>query len=240
MKKRILVLTGATDSFRTEQSEGDSLFEDVLKMTIASKKRYAEKHGYDFKVLKEFGSDPLSVFEDNHIGPQRLLCVFDALTEYDVVMWLDGDALITNNQYSVEQMGLEENIVFCGSNVWNGMHVNNLPYFSTGNFMFHKTNGLTNVINAFYDIARGIGASRTEEQHILNLIHKFTILRDLFRIVPNCIFESVPDQTIYERYYTYSSPAVHVWNENNFLVHLTGPNNRDRIEIMEKYYHKYL
>lgn len=240
MNKKTLVLTGATDKFRTKDSEGDSFFKEVLDLTLPSKKKYAEKHDYDFKVLRDFGSDPRGIFHDNHIGPQRLLCVFEMLDQYDVVIWIDGDAVITNDEYSVESIGLEENVVFYGSQVWNGNMFLNLPYFSAGNFMIHKTEGYDTLKEYFYTVAQQVGPTNTEEQHILNLIHKRTDLGSVFKIVPNNIFESVPAQNIYGSRYIFSRSVVHKWTPGNFLVHLTGPCNRDRIHIMKEHFSEYI
>lgn len=238
--KKILILTGGTDRFRTKESESDALFEEVLDLTLPSKRKYAEKHGYDFKVLRDFGSDPRGIFDDNHIGPQRLLCVFEMLDQYDVVMWIDGDAVITNDEYSVESIGLEENVIFYGSQVWNGHTMFNLPYFSAGNFMMHKTEGYDKLKEYFYTAAQQIGPTNTEEQHILNLIHKRTDLGPAFKIVGNNIFESIPNQDVYGDWYKFSQPVAHEWKRGNFLVHLGGLPNSGRIDIMHKHYSDYL
>lgn len=239
MNKKVLVLTGGTDEFKSKDCT-DLFIKDVLTYTNPSKERYAKKHGYDFINLDSLGTDPLEKFSSREIGIQRLLRVFDYLKLYDVVMWLDADALVTNDNFDVNTIGLDEQHIFYGSNVWNGHTLNGLPYFSSGNFMVHKTPAIEEFINYFYHVALSMDKNSREEQHALNLIHKFSPIRDKFKIVDNNIFESIPSREMYDPYWKPSLPIIHQWKDENFLVHLTAASNFGRVDIMKKYFAKYI
>jgi hypothetical protein len=239
MNKKVLVLTGGTDEFKSKECT-DLFIKDVLKLTNPSKERYAKKHGYDFINLTSLGSDLRGVASNKELGVQRLFRVFDYLILYDVVMWIDADALITNDDYDILKIGLDENHLFYASNVWNGHHLNDVPYFSTGNFMIQKTKNIQEFIEYFYHVYSNLNKSFREEQHTLNLLHKFTDIGNKFKIVSNDIFDSIPSQEMYQPYWKPGLPIIHQWKHGNFLVHLTGVSNMGRVEILNNYFKEYL
>lgn len=239
MNKKVLVLTGGTDEFKSKDCT-DLFIKDVLHLTNPSKERYAKKHGYDFINLTSFGNDPRSITSNREIGALRLIRVFDYLNLYDVVIWIDADALITNDEYDIFKIGLEDDYTFDASNVWNGQYLNNMPYFSTGNFMVSKTKDIDLFINYFYDVYSSIDTTYREEQHTLNLLHKLSDIQNMFKIVSNDIFESIPSVEMYDPYWNTALPIVHQWKEGNFLVHVAGAPNECRVKILNNYFLKFL
>lgn len=55
MSKRTLIITGTTDFGRNPDST-DNTMEEVFDLTLPSKEKYAQKHGYDFLAMRSFGN----------------------------------------------------------------------------------------------------------------------------------------------------------------------------------------
>ena len=101
MNKRVLVLTGTTDILR-QPNETDNTMEEVFDLTLPSKQRYVKKYGYDLLSLRSFGKDRQNRFTESDIGFLRVLRAFELLENYDIVMWIDADSIITNHNFSID------------------------------------------------------------------------------------------------------------------------------------------
>jgi hypothetical protein len=64
-KKRILIVTGATEIF---PEKGDTGIMSVLDASMKSKQKYAQKHNYDLICMRSFGSDISGRYKDTDIG----------------------------------------------------------------------------------------------------------------------------------------------------------------------------
>jgi hypothetical protein len=235
MSPRVVIVTGYTDEFRTEASAADNTMGDLVKYTLPSKQRYAEKHGYDLLSIRSLGSDLRGKFSRNELGFQRVLRTFELLLSYDIVMWLDADSVITNHDYKIENFIGDYNCTFYASYDWHG-HSN----FSCGNFIIKKTSNIEKFINTFYSVGSSLSGSVREEQNTLNIMHIHTDLKNEFKILEHKFLSSIPTEEMYETRWVAPRPIVGRWNDECFIAHVAGASNRGRIEIINNNFKKYL
>jgi hypothetical protein len=226
--KRVLVLTGSdNDKFRDNNST-DATIKEVSEITSLSKQKFAEKHDYDFMFLRSFGKDHNNQWEENKIGQLRFLRAIEMLKDYDAVFWIDADSLITNNNYKLNDFVSEE-ICFAGSWDWNGK-----VSISTGNFVVQKTPQLEQLYSVFYKI----GKFYNSEQEALNVMWRQNLVPGMI-VLDHKFFGSTPTKQQYANGWEDRPEPCGPWNEECFLVHLTGVSNTRRLELINKYFKKY-
>jgi len=229
-------MTGVSDLPR----EDDLPYSVVANTTIPSKERYAKKHGYDFLSIRYFGTDHGNKLPiDGPVSFIRAYRAFRMLDEYDIVVWLDADSLITNPEIKIEDLAAD-NYSFYASWAWSGGNL-----FSTGNFILKRTETIDTLFQAFYENMDKFN----DEQELFNTIYNqdFLSLRKTMKILDTCVFESLPDVDLYKSVTTppweWVIPHVYVqcpWKEGNFLVHITCSKNKIRMNLLQSYFHHYL
>ena len=229
MKNRVLIMTGAS-SINRPPEETDNTIEEVLDATLPSKQRYAKKYGYDLLSIRSFGSDKNNKFKDTEIGFMRALRAFEMLEYYDTVMWLDADAIITNDNYAIEDFQLNENFVFYASYDWVGKYT-----FSTGNFIIRKTDKTQNLFNRFLDVSLYSLNDIMQEQGTLNQIYRESNeSREFFNILPHKFLGGVPnvvhDTATWRN--DHRGALADPWTPDCFLAHLTGMTPEERVDIL--------
>lgn len=237
-KQRILILSGAED-----QKGDDPTVTDMFNLTIPSKQKYAQTHGYDLSIIRSFGIDKNNKLErpdNNHVGFLRVLRALELLPYYDIVMWVDGDSIITNNNLSINDFPLDDDHSFYVS--WDWMHKepyrngNYVHRFSLGNFILKNTNKINEFSNMFYHYAKYF----PEEQHELNTLYDSTILHENIKILDHNFLGGVPQQVETLPVWKTRGKIVEPWNKTHFLAHLTGISNQDRISILKQDFVEYL
>jgi lipopolysaccharide biosynthesis glycosyltransferase len=236
-KKRILIVTGATEIF---PEKGDTGIMSVLDASMVSKQKYAQKHNYDLICMRSFGSDISGRYKDTDIGFLRVLRVFDFLEYYDIVMWIDADAIITNDSYKIEDFELTDQHVFYASPDWNNNNT-----FNTGNFIIKKTENLKYFKETFLAASKNF----QNEQDTINFLFYNTQLKLLMKMIHHRYLNSALDNKLAipllepsdQVGWSRNRPnVVNPWNKDYFLIHLTGMSNVNRINIMNKIFQEYL
>lgn len=229
MNKRILVLTGYTDSIEPIYGNNDLLMKEVFDITLNSKIEYAKINNYDLMALRSFGTDRHNKFANDKIGQLRFIRSFELLHSYDAVMWIDADSLITNYSYKLENF-IDDSACFAASYDWNGYHS-----FSTGNFIVQKTPDLNKLLELFYLH----GPAFNSEQEVLNIIYN-NRLHNGIKVLDHKYLGSTPSKVQYGNSWETRSEPKGPWSKDSFLVHLTGVSNTKRIEILNTYFKEFL
>jgi len=236
MNKSVLILTGTSNIKRTPE-EIDNTMEEVFDLTLLSKQKYAKKHGYDLLTMRSFWPDKNKIFDDKQIGFLRVLCAFDMLSNYDVVMWVDADAIITNQELKIQDFQLDEEHSLYVSYDWAGM-----SSFSTGNFILQKTKYIEDLYKTFVGIGKQVyeGNHWGEEQTTFNHIYKATPLKNTIKILEHNYLNAVPIQVMESEFWANRQPVRWPWNESSFLAHITAVSNKHRIHILETAFDRYI
>lgn len=235
MNKRVLVLTGTTDILR-QPNETDNTMEEVFDLTLPSKQRYVKKYGYDLLSLRSFGKDRQNRFTESDIGFLRVLRAFELLENYDIVMWIDADSIITNHNFSIDDFQLDEDHCFYAS--WDWM---NKASISTGNFIIQKTNITDQMFSAFLHVAKYVKDTNQWgwEQTTMNLIYRQTDLGNHIKVLDHKFLNSIPTRDMFIGKWG-SRPIPYPWTSDSFLSHITGICNNHRIEILTNSFKDYL
>lgn len=235
MKNKILLITGTTDCLKTS-SDLDNTYEEVHDLTYPSQQRYAKKHGYDLLCLKSLGEDRNNIFKSTNLGILRALRCFDMLSYYDTVMWIDGDALITNPEYKIEDITNERYSLFVSWD-WPGKHS-----FSTGNFILKNTDRTKELITTFFSVGKYVIDNNHwgEEQTTFNIMYAQTPCRDTIKILDHRFLNSIPSKELYRGIWDGRPDPPEPWTPESFLVHITGVPNKNRIDVLKNSFGKYL
>lgn len=233
--EKVLVLTGA-----------DEKMKDVLNLTIPSKLKYANKWGYDFLTINNFRVYSQYNMDKRHLGFSRFIYALELLNYYDFVMWIDGDAIITNDNYSIHDFMINisnnKNNFFFSSD-W--MHnPQNFPgghsYFSSGNFILKSSQETEFLAENFLHIAQYHLDDIMQEQGTLNHMSFLPEFKDYFKILHQKYLNSVPIFVSQTEIWKDRLPIFYPWNEDCFLAHFTGTSNEDRINIIKNNFKKFI
>jgi hypothetical protein len=232
MNKRILLVTGyGKQSLDAYYSAGDLTIKEIADMTLPSKLRYVNKHGYDLLSIQDFGEDKEKNFEESNMGFLRVSRTADMLKYYDIVLWVDADSIITNDEIKIENFPLEENIAFYASYDWNGRYS-----ISAGNFLFVKNHNTDNFLNVLYSL----NGKAPNEQVAMNYLYFNTPLKNMMKILDHDYLNAAPSKEMYAEQWATRADIPYHWNKNSFLCHLTGASNIHRKRILNTYFKNYL
>lgn len=237
MKKRVLILTGTTEDIVLHKNLNDNKMQEVFELTLPSKQKYAMKYGYDLLTMRSFGNDDRNNFKDIQLGCLRLYRTFQMLENYDVVMWLDADAIVTNNRYSIEDFLAEDKAFYASYDwVWK-------ESFSTGNVIIQRTQQTSELFSMFLKIGKQVADHMMSEQLAMNWINKNTSLSNTFGILEHKYLNAVPECLIETPTWKADNNRrgiVSPWNKDCFLAHLTGCSNQDRVIVLTEKFKEFL
>ena len=245
-KQQTLIITGCDESMYP-----------VLDLTLKSKTEYAQKYGYDLLIQRaflpyNFKDRHISVHYDN-IGFLRVAHAFKHLQEYDTVMWIDADAIITNKDIAISEIVGNDDSVLITSYDWTVPEgqTNQNHTFSTGNYIIRKTD----LTEQFYELLLTVANSVLQgtvfvegwtEQYILNTIYAqgSDEVRRCIKVKEHKYLNAVP-ATIATTKTWQDNPhrleSLHSpWNPDCFLAHLTGCTTQDRVQLLQEYFNIYI
>ena len=234
---RTLVITGCESSMW-----------NVLDLTLNSKYKWCQKHGYDILVKRTWPAKPsLGYVEDNktlnYLGCLRVVACFEQLRYYDNVMWLDGDSIITNQNYKIEDFINNECCFFASYN-WPNPEAPG-GAFTTGNFIIKQSNkaDVELLYNLFLKVSKNFLSHILQELITLNTIYSNSDYSRMFKILPHKYLNACPE--LLRKTNTWSSDINRgkifgPWNPECFLAHLTGCTSDERIEMLKTHFNSYL
>lgn len=239
-KKRVLIVTGGNEGIHS-----------VLDLTMPSKLRYAQKHGYDILKLRSFRSFPdINVDGDTLIGLgfSRVISVFQMVEHYDVVVWLDGDSIVTNESMRIEDIIDDKHTVFFSYDWPVSPSENTInKNFSSGNFIVQATSHVSELFQAFIHASQYFLDDPGADQSCLNAIYNQSSFKHCFRILDHQYLNAVPDFIMRTstwradtRRGTEGFKIVSPWDSDCFLAHLTGCSNEDRIDLLQNEFKHFL
>jgi hypothetical protein len=228
---------------------------NVLDLTLNSKLKYCKQHSYDLIIKRHFNEIEQCGFTKKNIGTSYIGFVrawecFTLLQQYDVVMWLDGDSIITNPNITIDDM-IDSKHTFYSSYDWlcyeggpagkNG--------FSTGNFIIRRTEDVNDLFNKFYETSQYYLHNIMAEQITLNIIHQHNDIVNCFKILEHKYLNSVP--LCLTKTKTWLNDPVRTgpnaqnliineWTKESFIAHLTGITNYEREEVLKTHFNQYI
>jgi hypothetical protein len=235
-KPKVLIVTGC-------ETNGDTEWQNVFDLSLKSKYNYANIHGYDLYIVKNFPIDPYGIFNKSEIGFLRTVLTLEinkhsqANKQYDYIFWLDADTIITNPSYNIEYFvdgSTHQDNCYYASYDW-GSNAKNFGLFNNGNWIIKTGDSAHSLYTAFLEIAKNF----PNEQEALNFLHRTKEYNRFFSILEKHFLNSVPN---YEHLVesrnnqTIDTP----WQIGHFLCHFSGLSNTQRLYIINKYYKNFI
>lgn len=202
--KRFLVLDGFDENMSS-----------VGNLTVISHRLYAERQGYSFETVRSYKAG-------SHPSWQKLEIIRDRLNDYDCILWLDADVVVTNMSIQISDiLGNMEGIVCSRDWCLEGSD------FSAGVLIITRCMGSRQVIDAAMRKTEWKNKLLWDQSALQEVYHKDEGLRGVFHILPRRTLNSVPSDA--------QSEAVEPWQSGDFICHLTGISNALRIFLFDKY-----
>lgn len=237
--KRVLIITGTTDKYRDsfDPEHKYATMESVFDVTLPSKQRYVQRHGYNIMCLRSFSPNSAIPSDDTFnnltrdLGFSRVIECFRMLNWYDVVFWADADSLITNPEISIHDIIGENNSPFILSHDWS-----TTKYASTGNFIIQKTEYVAEFMESFCNVAKGF----QEEQCTINHMWKDPLGSKMVSVIDHKFLNSIPTREMYGSSWNGRFDIISNWTPDSFLIHLTGVDNTTRHNILQNHFSDFL
>jgi len=175
---------------------------------------YAKKHGMKFYCHSKYS-------DKYHPSWQKVRLIVQAIQEGNNVLWLDADTVITNPaEVPWKEFGNKLNV----SRDW-GCDATELHHFSMGNF--YACRDTIMLFRAAESRASKWGNNPLWEQSCLQEMHQaLDDARSAIRVHPRRVFNPVPIMA--------QLTAQEPWKEGDWLCHLTGISNEERLDLFEK------
>lgn len=189
----------------------DDAFAPLGDITTPLIDRYATKHRYDYRLrrTKPYGMPPLW---------WKLVLVREALREYERVFWLDADMLITNPDFSPDNLTAGISL----SRDWGADAVNE-SHFSCGAYL--ACHDALDVFDWAEHYASRFRTSLFGDQDALRYLFE-TPLRRHFQILPRRALNAVPQEI--------HPSVVEPWQPGDFAAHLTMIPLAERVTLAHK------
>ena len=206
--KDCLVLTGYDDN---GAKIGDLTSELMAK--------YAVRHGFSFKCNRKYESD-------THPSWQKLGLVRRELLNYDRVLWMDMDVVVTNPR--IDFRNIEEH--FEGLIFSFDWEYREPSLFSAGIFIAKHCPRSFRFLD---EVLTKIGYSQwehncTTDQGAMREVYGSDCeWRDCVKVLPHIYLAPVPVEA--------QPKSIDPWVPGNFLCHLTGIDNDRRVELFHKF-----
>jgi hypothetical protein len=140
-------------------------------------------------------------------------------------MWIDGDSVITNPNLSIDHFMLDDEHTFYASYDW--MWKNS---FSAGNFIVKTTKHLRDFMSMFYQFV----PQATTDQMALNMMYRNTQMGKTIKVLDHEFLGAVPREIQNCAVWKNRPPVMSPWKRGDFLAHMTGVTNKDRVELIQK------
>jgi hypothetical protein len=220
---KTLILTGS-----------DNKMFDLLDLTLKSKIEYCTKHGYDLMVKKQWSDiTELNFSAEKNIGFVRVFTAFQMLSIYDLVVWIDADAFITNFDYKIEDIANSDHCFFVSRDwVFDKDDINGT--FNSGNFILKKTSQIESFFQSFAQVSQSYLNHVMQDQQALNHLYLSGMQSRNMKIVDKKYLNSVPELMFETETWKGRRPIANPWTKDCFIAHLTGALNEERIKVFNK------
>lgn len=178
----------------------DTGFADLAEITLPVLVRYCARHGY---ALRTEMNPPGDIYW------HRTLMLLDAMSAFDVSVWMDTDALVTNHTQRIEEFIPEEKEA-CVSRDRNGLN---------DGVLIVRSNGDANAYLHAVMRLRGEPGIHAPQDALQRLYDEGYTRRGL-HVVPNKLFNAFPPEA-----------EGDTWEPGDFILQMPGINRERRIEL---------
>jgi Protein of unknown function, DUF273 len=198
-------------SYFDKRSKDKYSFEEIAKLTQPSKEEYCKIHGYDFinYEIQEYWRE---------IGWYKINVIKEKLKDYDYIMYIEADCLITNYNIKIEDVALESDFTVSRNVIskgWEGINCGNL-IIKNSQWSVDFINKLDNKKEFYHD-------SWAEQRALINELENIDILEKGKHIN----FTSMRQMGgFYHQWYEKDR-----WKHGDWIIHLAGCSNEFRYNM---------
>lgn len=201
----------------------DENFKSVGDITSANNREYCERHEYDFICHREKLCPPEwhSVWDKIWVCMRSLqMTNKEGYRKYDWIMYVDSDAMIMNHNIKLETL-IDDDFNWIIANDVNGLN--------SGIFLLRNCTRSLNFLGNCWDRRHNI-ANKTEAEQ--------TAMKQFIAENPNYPTKFISPRLInsylYPRY-GYPPETEGNFEKGDFILHLPGMHNHDRVTILNEY-----
>lgn len=192
----------------------DDAMREIGDKTSAIMRQYAGRHGMQIQVIRKYSPD-------SHPSWQKVDAVVRAIQAGHNVLWMDADTVITNMDAAPwKQFKSKLNV----SRDW-GYDATEKHHFSMGNF-FANRDSLMLFSMALKRRKTWANQPLWEQSCFQEMYRTLEEIRSGITIHPRRTFNAVPIMA--------QVTAQEPWQKGDWLAHLTGISNEERMEIFER------
>ena len=212
---RYLVLTGYDDAMKA-----------VGDRCSATHRAYAERHGYDHEVVRQY-------LPTSHPSHQKIRLLRERIERYDAILWLDADTVVMNKWFSIDKFVghrhvMDISVDWCAP-VSDDDRPERTTYVSCGNFILWNTPDTAQFIKEWDSHSERYAVRPIccwEQDGLRAAMQASFWFNDLVRRHPRRVLNAV-HETCTNRNFPDSAPKP--YQPGDFLLHLT---NVDRHAIL--------
>ncbi len=193
-------------------------YSELAAITIPVMEKYCSKHNYNLIALK------IPQLQDNSYGFEKIRQLKNIINDYDAILCIDPDALITSHEIKIEDFIKDHHSLYISKDI-NG--------FNAGVFIVTNTEWTDGLLNYILSLK---GEFNNEQEAIEELYSPDSLIKEL--TFPNNL-QSIP----YEFYAptwgsikgTQKGKPTHdegCWEPLDFICHVPGLALNERINIL--------
>lgn len=211
---KTLVITGSTSAMR-----------EIHAVTVRGKQDWAALHGYDFLDVRQWHDESAVVW-------QKMALLERNMSQYELVVWLDADTVVTNPAWKAEDFVQGQRSVVYASGDWGPCPEEDRWYwFNTGN-MVVRWLGADSI--RFFEAMWQRGRDKWWniwgfEQSTLQEMKRDPAFANLICTLPGKMLNAVP-RSVQEH-------THNPWDDKDFVAHITGITNAHRLEVVKGGFH---
>jgi hypothetical protein len=206
MNGRHLVLTGYDDNMRAVGSWSSTC--------LCS---YAIRHGYSFEVVRTFLSG-------SHPSWQKLRIIEERLARHDAILWVDADVVVTNPAIDWTKIPETKDGLWL-SRDWDA--VDRPDYFSAGVMIVFSCSESLDILKSAQEMTQWANTPLWDQCALQGVFNSDEKLRSHIHVLPRRMLNSVPAMI--------QKGAAEPWEKGDFLCHLTGIGNDQRMEAIGRF-----
>lgn len=195
--------------------------EETGNMVVANKRAYCERHGYTLEVERGKRVDP-----SRPIAWTKIILLQHFLKTYDVVVWMDGDAVVANSSVRLEDMldadhdvylaaddnNLNTGVVMVRKSPWTDWFLETVwdqTWLVTGHHPFAYEQRAFHYLYATPFFVMHVKTHYKDKQPVYE---RFKEVRAHLKVVPSCAFNS----------YRCWDGCANPYYRGHFIMHFAG------------------
>ena len=197
----------------------DDNMQELGDICLPSKRAYAERHGYAFECVREYPKDV-------HPSWHKLQLLKDRIDKYEVILWLDGDSIVTNQRMNIRSDGGDSIVTASADWCSETDDPSELP--SMGNFFLSNTIGTHSWLGMAMAQKHFENRPMWEQDAVHQCMNDDEWFRSMVAVRPRRMLNSV-----HPTCRPHGKDPGAPWQPGDFLIHLTGVENR--IELAKEF-----